>query len=141
MKSYSTTFHKPNVLSLDKCRMIWVIQISLLHTHPSDSFLVRYLHFHVRHTILVSSFSRRGILTNQKHRRACDFTCSTFTASEKQVFAASRFERNLFFHGQITPVQRKCKIKLVLWVYNLVLLMKVNRYTYIFFLLLKTRFA
>lgn len=110
MKSYSTTFHKPNVLSLDKFRMIWVIQIFLLHTHPSDSFLVRYLHFHVRHTILVSSFSRRGILTNQKHRRACDFTCSTFTASESKFSPLSLREKLVFSrtdHTGTTKVQNK----------------------------------
>ena len=101
--------------SLDKCKMIWLIQIFVVPSHPTDSFLVRYLHFHIRQTYLVSSFSRRSILTNQKRRRACDFTCSTFTASEtktNQVLTASRFEGNLFLLEKRSTGTLKCKIQL-----------------------------
>lgn len=55
------------------------------YPYPGDSFFDGFRHFHVRHQVLVSSFSRFGILTNHKRRRACDFTCSTFTAGKANI--------------------------------------------------------
>lgn len=88
------------------------------HPYPSDSFFDGFRHFHVRHQVLVSSFSRFGILTNHKRRRACDFTCSIFTEGKVryQVFGVLSPSETCFPpHGQSTAKIAKIFLKYTLY--------------------------
>ena len=117
----------------------WTIQVILIFPLiPTlcSSVFEGLRHFQLRQRILVSSFSRLDILTNHKRRRACDLTCSTFTAAKAnyQVLAASIMFDCFPVHDQGRMQQNL----VVLWVKNSFSSINGNE---LLRLLLKNRFA